>query len=175
MNLNNYQVNTSNSGDKMRKQHHRRTSSGSRKASAQSKHPSLAQQFNACPKTIHQSDVTICCRIKRPIALGQQKDMRSGENSNALGSSQVSINSTNRNGRGGGNDGNSANRRIKTNNHSTLRSSTQSLLQNNMSARSVRSNHSGNSNAGSRQGSARKPAGGRSSSLMNIYSSNTGR
>ena len=109
------------------------------------------------------SDVTICCRIKRPIALGQRASHTRGDRNDILNSA-LSINSKR--------SGRSAKR--NNNNHSTLRSSTQSLQQHHLSsARSIRSHQSVNS-TGSRQGSARKLTN-RSSSMMHIYSSNTGR
>ena len=111
------------------------------------------------------SDVTICCRIKRPIALGQRAPhTRGGDHRSDILNSALSINSKR--------SGRSAKR--NNNNHSTLRSSTQSLQQHHLSsARSIRSHQSVNS-TGSRQGSARKLTN-RSSSMMHIYSSNTGR
>lgn len=127
--------------------------------------PSLSKQYSDALKNgavSYPSDITICCRIKRPIALGQRESNH--ERGIDISSSALSMASKR--------SGNSAKRHM--NNHSTLRSSTQSLMNNNMtSARSIRSNHSVHS-TNSKQGSARK-ATGRSSSLLQIYSSNTGR
>ena len=129
---------------------------------------SLADQYHEALRAgaSQPSDVTICCRIKRPIALGQRAShIRGGGDRSDVLNSALSINSK-RSGRSA--------KRNNNNNHSTLRSSTQSLQQHHLSsARSIRSHQSVNS-TGSRQGSARKLTN-RSSSMMHIYSSNTGR
>ena len=146
MNISNYQVSAKRAANQDR--------------SKQTQYLSLAQQYQESVQsgTNHPSNVTICCRIKRPVALGQREPSRN----DAVGPA-ISLTSK-RSGRS---------TRRANNNHSTLRSSTQSLIQNHMSsAVSIRSMHSVNS-ATSKQASARKT--NRSSSLANIYSSNTGR
>ena len=83
MNLANYQVSTNRNntqGDKSGRQY-----------------PSLASQYQDSVKkgTNHPSDVTICCRIKRPIALGKRGESggRVGRDRGDMVHSALSMNS----------------------------------------------------------------------------------
>jgi len=143
MNLSNYQVSQRSGRDAPKTGHH----------------PSLCSQYHDSLRTStsYVSDVTICCRIKRPFALGSREAKHDKVKSN----SALSMNSK----RSGGST------RRNNNNLSTLRSSSQSLMQNQLSSvQSVKSMHSIQSNT-SRKNSSTK----RSASLLQIYSSNTGR
>ena len=140
MNLSNYQVSS-----------HQQASSKNTKL-----YPSLRQQLDQLLKeqSMHvQSNVTICCRIKRPTYINESKGSR---NKDEMLASGVSIYSK---------------RSLSNNRQNTLRSSAQSFSRQLMSS-SARSHHSNRSGYSSHSESRKSLIGPskRSSSAFNMYS-----